>query len=282
MFRITSQRWQNRLTAFFSYILLILGGLTFLLPFVWMVATSFKPTGEVFSRNVFPSTPTLGNYRTVLEKIPMGRWYVNTIIVAAVCVVSVCLFSSIAGYGLAKYKFRGQNVILVLILSTLMVPTEMLLIPWYIAAVKLDWVNSYPGIIFPGLISAASVFIMRQFMQTIPDELLDAARLDGVTELGLLWRVVMPLTRPALAAVAVFTFMGSWNNYIWPLIVTNSPDMFTLQLGLATAASAEESSLGNWAITMSVSTLISVPGLIVFSLIHRQIVRGIVLTGMKG
>jgi multiple sugar transport system permease protein len=282
MLGIRSYRWQNRLVSLVSYVLLILGGLTFLIPFVWMVGTSFKPTGEVFSRNVFTTSPTLSNYVTVIQNIPMGRWYLNTFIVGAVSVVSVVFFSAITGYGLSKYRFPGQQVVLVLILSTLMVPTEMLLIPWYIAAVRLKWVDTFPGIIFPGLVSASAVFIMRQFMQTIPDELMDAARLDGVSELGLLWRIVLPLTRPAMAAVAVFTFMGSWNAYIWPLIVTNSPDMFTLQLGLATAASAEESSLGNWAITMAVSTLISVPGLIVFSFMHRQIVRGIVLTGLKG
>jgi multiple sugar transport system permease protein len=232
--------------------------------------------------NVFPRSPTLDQYRVALESVPLARWYSNTFIVSVVNMISVALFSALTGYGLSKYKFRGQQIVLLLILSTLMVPTEMLLIPWYIAAARLNWVDTYQGIIFPGLVGAASVFIMRQFMQTIPDELLDAARIDGMSELGLLWRIVLPLARPALAAVCVFTFMGNWNAYIWPLIVTNDPEMYTLQVGLASAASAEESALGNWAIVMAISTLIAIPGLIVFSVLHRQIVGGIVLSGMKG
>jgi multiple sugar transport system permease protein len=279
---ITGYRLQNQLVTLLIYSVLILGTLTFVFPFVWMVATSLKPAHEVMRAHLFPKQPTLESYRIILQKLSLFRWYFNTFLVAMVDVVSVALLSSVTAYGLSKYRFRGQQAIFVLVLSTMMVPTEMLLIPWYIGSVRLGWVNTFPGIIFPGLVSASAIFIMRQFMQTIPDELLDAARVDGMSELGLLWKIVLPLARPALAAVCVFTFMGAWNGYLWPLIIVNSPDMYTLQVGLSYSASAEESQFGNWSIVMALSTLISIPGLIVFSFLHRQMVQGIVLTGMKG
>ena len=282
MLQATSRKRGSRATDLATYTILILGGLTFALPFIWMVLTSFKSGSEVFLPHIVPREPTLLSYQKVFDKLPLGRWYLNTFITAAVNVVAVVVGSSVAGYGLSKYSFPGQNLFLLLILSTMMVPQEMLIIPWYIAAVRLDWVDTYAGVIFPGLVSASSVFIMRQFMQTMPDELLDAGRIDGVSELGLLWRVVLPLTRPAVATVCVLTFMANWNSYLWPLIVLEKTEMFTLQLGLAHAAATQEGGASDWSFVMAVSTLASVPGIVALSLMHRQIVQGIVLTGLKG
>jgi multiple sugar transport system permease protein len=247
-----------------------------------MLLAAFKPTQEALTPNLIPREPSLEAFRTILTKWPIGRWYINTAITSVIGVVAVALTSTITGYGLGKYNFPGRQVILLIILSTMMIPGEMLLIPWYIAAVRLDWVDKYAGIVFPGLVSASSVFIMRQFMQTLPDELLDAGRIDGMSELGLLWKVVLPLTRPALAAICVLTFMGAWNAYLWPLIVTNSKEMYVLQLGLASTASAEEGAMSHWSNTMAMSVLISIPSLIAFSIMHKQLVGGIVMTGMKG
>lgn len=277
-----NQKRGNLIVDVISYTLLILGGLTFVMPFLWMVFGSFKPVQEALTPNLIPREPTLFAYQTIIEKWPIGKWYWNTAFTAVIGVVAVALTSAVTGYGLSKYNFPGQKFILMLILSTMMVPGEMLLIPWYIAAVKLGWVDTYAGILFPGLVSASSVFIMRQFMGTLPDELLDAARIDGISELGLLWKIVLPLARPALAAICVLTFMGRWNAYLWPLIVTNSREMYVLQLGLASTASAEEGAMSHWSVTMAMSVLISIPSLIAFSVMHRQLVGGIVLTGLKG
>jgi multiple sugar transport system permease protein len=282
MTAVASQKRGNLVVNFFSYTILLIGAASFVTPFLWMLFAAFKPTHEALTPNMIPREPSLEAFRTILTKWPIGKWYLNTAITSVIRVVAVALTSTITGYGLSKYNFPGRQVILLIILSTMMVPGEMLLIPWYIAAVRLDWVDKYAGIVFPGLVSASTVFIMRQFMQTLPDELLDAGRIDGMSELGLLWKIVLPLTRPALAAICVLTFMGAWNAYLWPLIVTNSREMYVLQVGLAATASAEEGAMSHWSNTMAMSVLISIPALIAFSIMHKQLVGGIVLTGLKG
>ncbi|HIQ05371.1 MAG TPA: carbohydrate ABC transporter permease, partial [Anaerolineae bacterium] len=165
------------------------------------------------------------------------------------------------------------------ILSTLMVPTEMLIIPWFIMSVNFHWADTYWGIIFPGVITASGIFLMRQFMTGVPNDLLDAARIDGVSEFGLYWRVALPLVKSALAALCIFNFLGNWNAYIWPLIVASKRQMLTLPVGLG-YFSGEASS--DWHLIMTASTLSVVPLLTVFSFFQRQIIQGIALTGIKG
>jgi multiple sugar transport system permease protein len=183
------------------------------------------------------------------------------------------------GYTLAKYDFPGKNVIFVLILSTLMVPTEMLIIPWYIMSVNFHWADTYWGIIFPGVITATGIFLMRQFMSGVPNELLDAGRIDGVSEFGLYWRVALQLTKPALAALFIFNFLGNWNAYIWPLIVSSAREMLTLPVGLGFFSSEVSA---DWHLIMTANTLSVVPLLTVFAAFQRQIIQGIALTGLKG
>ena len=262
-----------------SYFFLILGGVTMVVPFVWMIATSFKPASEIYMGNFFPQAATFENYREVILKTLFPRWYLNSFICATLSTLSVIFFDSLVGYTLAKYDFPGKNVIFVLILSTLMVPTEMLIIPWYIMSVNFHWADTYWGIIFPGVITATGIFLMRQFMSGVPNELLDAGRIDGVSEFGLYWRVALQLTKPALAALFIFNFLGNWNAYIWPLIVSSAREMLTLPVGLGFFSSEASA---DWHLIMTANTLSVVPLLTVFAIFQRQIIQGIALTGLKG
>jgi len=267
------------LTQAISYALLALGGLTMLVPFVWMIGTSLKPAGEIYQPTFFPQAPTIGNYLEVIYETAFPRWYLNSFIVAVISTASVAFFDSLAGYTLAKYDFPLKNLIFVGILSTLMVPTEMLIIPWYIMSVNFKWVDTYWGIAFPGVITAAGVFLMRQFMQGVPNDLIDAARIDGLSEFGIFWRVVVPLVKPAIAALCIFNFLGNWNAFIWPLIVTSKQAMMTIPVGLS-LFSGEAGS--DWHLIMTGASLSVVPLLTVVIIFQRQIIKGIALTGLKG
>ncbi|HID53018.1 MAG TPA: carbohydrate ABC transporter permease [Anaerolineae bacterium] len=280
---LESQKRQDKLLKLLAYFLLTLGGLTMVIPFIWMISTSLKPASEIYQGNFFPNAATLNNYRTVLLETPFLRWYLNSFIVATISTASVVFFDSLIGFVFAKYHFPLKNVMFLLILSTLMIPTEMLLIPWFIMSVNPPvgpaWVNSYWGIAFPGIITAAGAFLMRQFMTGVPDELLDAGRIDGVSEFGLFWRIAMPLTLPAMAALAIFNFLGNWNAYIWPLIVTSDKAMMTLPVGLSFFSNENGA---DWHLIMTGATLSVVPLMIVFIIFQRQIIKGIALTGVKG
>ena len=281
--QLKSRNRQTRNINAIAYLLLILGGITMVVPFVWMVATSLKPAGEIYQGNFLPQAATIDNYREVIFNTPLPRWYLNSFIVAIISTVSVGFFDSLLGFVFAKYEFPFKNVVFLLILSTLMVPTEMLLIPWYIMSVNPPigptWVNTFWGIAFPGIITASGAFLMRQFMQGVPDELLDAARIDGVSEFGLFYRVALPLTLPALAALCIFNFLGNWNAYIWPLIVTSEKAMMTLPLGLSFFSSENGA---DWHLIMTGATLSVIPLMTIFVIFQKQIIQGIALTGSKG
>ncbi len=261
-----------------SYLALVAGGILVSFPFLWMAVTSLKGPREIFELHFWPHAPTLDNFRQVLTTTQFPRWFFNSFVVAAITTVSAVFFDSLTGYTLAKLRFRGRDAIFILILSTLMIPTEMLVIPWYTLSVRLGWIDTYWGIMFPGLISAFGVFLMRQFMTGVPDELLDAGRIDGVSEFGLFARIALPLVRPALAALAIFTFLGNWNAFIWPLIVIQTPAMRTLPVGIALFSGEAGSA---WHLIMAASSLAVLPVLAVFVILQRQIIEGIVLTGLR-
>ena len=261
-----------------SYLALAAGGVLVAFPFLWMAATSLKGPREIFELHFWPHAPTLENFRQVLTTTQFPRWFFNSFVIAVVTTVSAVFFDSLTGYTLAKLPFRGRNAIFTVILSTLMIPTEMLIIPWYTMSVRLGWIDTYWGIMFPGLITAFGVFLMRQFMAGVPDELLDAGRIDGVSEFGLFTRIALPLVRPALAALSIFTFLGNWNAFIWPLIVIQTPAMRTLPVGIA-LFSGEAGS--GWHLIMAASSLAVLPVLAVFIVLQRQIIEGVVLTGLR-
>ena len=281
--RSPSAQRQDRLLKIISYILLIIGGLSMVVPFIWMIATSMKPAAEIYQGNFFPDLPTLDNYRHVIFNTEFPQWYFNTFVVAVISTTSVVFFDTLMGFVFAKYDFPFKRIFFILILSTLMIPTEMLLIPWFIMSAQPiigpSWVDTYWGIVFPGIITASGVFLMRQFMDGVPDELLDAGRIDGVSEFGLFWRIAVPLTLPAMSALAIFNFLGNWNAYIWPLIITSDRSMMTLPVGLSFFSSENGA---DWHLIMTGATLSVLPLMVVFILFQRYIIKGIALTGIKG
>ncbi len=261
------------------WLLLFAGGVVMVAPLAFMLSTSFKYPFEVYSLSLIPEEPTLDNYRAVLGDRRFGWWFYNSLLVATLTTISNVFWDSLVGYTLAKFRFRFRQVVFVAILSTLMIPTEMLVIPWYLMSQQLGWLNTHWGIMFPGLMTAFGVFLMRQFFLTVPDDFLEAARIDGLNEFQIWWRIAMPLVRPALAALAIFVFLGNWTAFIWPLIVTNSQRMYTLPVGLTTF-SVEQSV--QWELIMTGAAISVLPTLIVFLLFQRFIIRGVVMAGLKG
>ncbi|MEN1987670.1 carbohydrate ABC transporter permease [Paenibacillus hubeiensis] len=266
--------------AVISYVLLTLGLGLMVFPFLWMISTSFKTLDDIYSLSLIPPEFTWAHYAAMFRETAFPRWMLNSLYVAVIATASVCVFDTITGYILAKFSFPGRQVIFVLILSTLMVPTEMLIIPWYLVSSGLNGMDTYWGILFPGLITGFGIFLMKQFMESLPTELLDAARIDGMGEWGIMLRIAVPLVRPALATLSILTFLGSWNSFIWPLIITQSEEMFTIPVGMAFFSSEAKDS-SNWVQIMTGATLSVLPLIVLFLFFQKQIIRGIATTGLK-
>jgi multiple sugar transport system permease protein len=265
-----------------TYLLLAVGAVVMATPFVWMILTSLKPATELVEFAFLPRNPTLANYAAVLGANDFGRWYFNSILIAVISTTSVAFFDTLVGYTLNKFTFPGKTIIFIGILATLMVPTEMLIIPWFNMSVQAGWNQGpaqYWGIVFPGVITAVGIFLMRQFFDGVPNELLDAARIDGMNEFGIFWRIAVPLVKPAIAALCIFNFIGNWNAYLWPLIIASTREFYTLPVGLSFFRGETST---KWEMIMTGASLATVPLLIVFLLFQRQIIKGIALTGLKG
>lgn len=261
------------------FLVLSLFGALMLFPFVWMLATSFKRGADVFNLSIIPAAPTFANYGRLLSSSNFPWWFMNSLIVGMTVTVSVLVFDSLVGFTLSKYQFRGKKVVFLLILSTMMIPTEMLVIPWYIMSNQLHWVDTYWGVMFPGLMSGFGTFLMRQFFSSVPDDLLDAGRIDGLNEFRIWYKIAMPLVRPALSALAIFSFIGNWNAFMWPLIVSNDVNMYTLPVGLSFFNGEFQS---QWEMVMTGASVATIPVFIMFLLFQKQIIQGIALTGVKG
>ncbi len=263
------------------YGILTVGGLVMVFPFLWMLSTSFKDYYEIIdtTSSFFPKEPTLANYKKVFETAMFGRWFLNSFFVASLETTSVCFLSALTGYTLVKFNFPGRNIIFIVILSTLMIPTEMLVIPWYLMVSKIALIDSYWGIWFPSVITGFGVFLMRQFMTGVPDDLLDAARIDGMHEFGIFLRIALPLVKSAMAALGIFTFIGNWGAFLWPLIVIESSEMRTLPVGLA-FFSGEAGT--QWDMIMTGASIATIPVLLIFIIFQKHIIKGIALAGLKG
>lgn len=262
-----------------TWTLLLIGGLIMVTPLAFMFSTSFKTASQVYDLRLIPAQPTLQNYDTILADGRFMRWFFNSMFVAIVVTLSNVFFDSLVGYTLAKFQFRGRYFIFLAILSTLMIPTEMLVIPWYLMSSKLGWLDSYWGIMFPGMMTAFGTFLMKQFFEGVPNDFLEAARVDGLNEFQIWWKVAMPLVTPALSALAIFTFLGNWTAFFWPLIVTTSKELYTLPVGLSSFA--VEQSI-QWEMIMTGAAIATLPTLLVFLVLQRYIVRGVMLAGLKG
>jgi multiple sugar transport system permease protein len=262
-----------------AYALLTAGAAVMVFPFVWMLLSSFKDAREVLSPAIWPREFTLVNYIEVLTRTAFPRWFLNSLIVAVINTASVLFFCALVGYVLATMKFPGKQFIFIAILSTLMVPTEMLVIPWFVMSAQFGWVDTYWGLLFPGLIPGFGVFLMRQFFFSLPRDLFDAGRIDGVSEFGLFLRIGLPLVGPGLAALGIFAFIGNWNAFLWPLIIAQSAHMRTVPVGISLFSGEAGSA---WHLIMATSSMAILPVLIVFAIFQRQIIEGVVLTGVKG
>ena len=260
------------------YALLSLGAVFMVFPFVWMVLTSLKTGADVYSFSMIPNPATTQNYSFVFTRTDFVRWFLNSIFIAVMVVSSVLMFDTLVGYTLCKMQFKGKQLVFILIMSTLMVPTEMLIIPWYLMSAQLKWLNTYWSIMFPGLITAFGIFMMRQFFEGVPDELLEAARIDGLNELGIYARIALPLVMPAVSALAIFTFLGNWNAFLWPVIIVSNKELVTLPVGLAMFTTENNP---EWERIMTAASLGTVPVLAVFMVFQRQIIEGINLSGLK-
>lgn len=262
------------------HFVLCLGILAVAMPFVWMVLSSFKTLPEFYTFQFWPKNWSLEAYQYIFAHTKYARWYGNSFIVAIVVTASELFFASLVGYTLAKFGFKGNKIIFILILSTMMVPTELLVIPWYVMSTKLGWTDTYWSIMFPGMIQAYAVFLMRQFMLGIPDDLIDAGRIDGMSEFGIFLKVVLPQVTSALGALGILSFLGNWNAYLWPVIAVTSENMRTLPVGMSLFSTADAGGL-KWNLIMAMSSMAVIPIIIVYFIFQRRIVEGISLTGFK-
>ena len=261
--------------------ILLIGAFIMLLPFIWMVSTSFKPSSEiyVFPPRWIPKNPTLKNYVDLFSSINFGRPFLNTVIVASSITFLSVLLSSMAGYAFAKFRFKGRDKLFFLILTTLMVPGQMTMIPVFLLLRYLGLLNTYTGLILPGAVSAFNIFFMRQFIITIPNDLIEAARIDGARESYIFFKIILPLSKPALTTISIFTFTGSWNSFLWPLIIAQDERMYTLPVAVSVLAGQYGE---NIAIQMAGSCIVITPILVFFLFAQRYFIKGIALTGLKG
>jgi putative chitobiose transport system permease protein len=273
-----TQMWRN----LWRYVLL--GAIAFgmLFPLLWLVSTSFKsPTEDIFQfpPQLIPSQPTFQNFLTVWQTNPFGQYLWNSTIVAVLTVSLNLLFCSLAAYPLARLDFRGRDVVFTLVVSTIMIPFQIVMIPLYILTVQLGLRNTYLGIIFPSLASAFGIFLLRQAFQGVPKELEEAARMDGCSELGLWWNIMLPAVRPALVTLAIFVFIGSWSDFLWPLIILDRPEYYTLPLGVATLAGTFSL---DWRLIAAGSVISIAPVILFFLFMQRYIVPTDTSSGVKG
>lgn len=264
-----------------KYLVLVGGAFLMVFPFVWMIIASLMTAGEIQMRPPvwLPASPQFSNYSELAQSIPIGRLYFNSLFTSGIIVLGVLLSSSLAGFAFAKYRFPGRELLFYLILATMMIPFFVTLIPVFFIVRQLGWIDTYQGLVVPGLTSAYGIFLMRQFMVTVPDELIDAARIDGASEPMIYWRIVIPLVKPALATLGTFTFIGAWNNFLWPLLVLNSRELFTLPLGINSLRSLYAD---NTNLLMAGTAVAVVPMLLLFVFLQRYFIKGIALTGLKG
>jgi multiple sugar transport system permease protein len=252
-----------------------------LLPLYWIFVTALIPPSIVLALppKFLPAPFTLVNFQRLLGSSEVLRWTFNSLLVSTVITAANVFLGTLAGYALAKKRFPGDAAIFWLIISTMLVPGQITLIPLYDMVVRLDWLNTYQALIVPGLVGPFAIFLMKQFVQTLPSELLDAARIDGCGELRLFWDVVVPLARPGMAVLAIFTFVGTWNDFLWPLLVINKEEMMTLQIGLTSLQNVYYTDYG---LLMAGAAFAAVPMLIVFFAFQRAFVRGVTIGALKG
>lgn len=266
----------------FLYLLLTIYAVITLIPFLWALSASFKPLSEIIGGepNFLPQNFTLDNYKQIFLQEPLFlRWLFNSVVIAVSVTLLNLLFNSMAGYALARLSFVGKGFWFFLILAILAVPAQITLIPTFLILKAIGWLNSYQGMIVPSMVNATFIFMMRQFFVNFPKELEEAAQLDGLNTLGIFYHIVLPLAKPALAAQAIFVFMGSWNNFFLPVVVLFDPEMFTLPLGLNTFKGQY---ISYWNYIMAASMVFTLPALSIYAFFNRYFIQSVTFTGGKG
>ena len=275
------QRGNNRSGPPMVYIILTAGLVFMVAPFVWMLLGSFKPDAEI--RRVpptwLPESPTTGNYSTLFDRLDFPLYFFNSTLVAVCVTVGNLVFSSMVGYALAKLEFRGKRIVFALVLGTLMVPGMATFIPQFVLISNLNLTNTYPGLILPFLVAPFGIFLMRQYISGLPNELIAAARVDGAGELRIFAQVILPLCGPALATLAILTFLASWNNFLWPLVVAQTEDKYTLPVALALYSVGQNRA--EYGLLLAGAVVVVVPVLLIFLVLQRYFVQGVATTGIK-
>jgi len=277
------------------HLVLAAGAVAMVLPFLWMISTSLKPESEIFRFPPvwIPSQWKWSNYVEAMRAAPFGRYFINTVIYAGGVTISNLLFCSMAAYAFARLRFPGRTPLFVLVLGTMMIPAQVTMVPVFVmlkhwpllggndalGAGGHGLLNTYTGLVLPGAVGAFGIFLLRQFFMTLPRELEDAARIDGCSEVGIYWRIILPLSKPALATLGIFTFTAAWNEFLWPLLIMSKESMKTLQVGLQVFQTQYTT---RWDLLMAGTVLVTLPVLIIFLFGQRYFTRGIALSGMKG
>ncbi|RSD26995.1 carbohydrate ABC transporter permease [Mesobacillus subterraneus] len=276
---LSSSIRQEKIQQWVVGIILAIGGLIVAIPFIWMILSAFKPESEVMqlTPTLFPEQWTIENFHNLFVNMNFGLYLKNTIIVVLWSFVGLFL-NAMAGYAFAKFEFKGRNQLFFMVLATMMIPGQVTMIPVYLILNQMQLTNTMAGIVLPGLVGAFGIFLFRQFMITIPDELLEAARLDGASEFRVFWQIVLPMTKPILAVQGILTFIAGWNSFLWPLIIANDENLYTLSVGLQLLKGQYG---GNFALQMAGSTFMVVPIVIIFIIFQKHIIDGYTISGMK-
>ncbi len=279
---VAAPRKRAALGRWWLYVLLALGLVFTVIPFIWMLSGSFKTQRELLQSGVslIPEDPTTANYERFWERLNLPRFFWNSLFIAGMITLANLLFCSMVGYALAKLRFAGRNALFLLVLGTLLVPGAVTLVPLFVLMAKLELVDNLWAVILPVAAGPLGVFLMRQFMLGIPTDLIEAARVDGAREFTIFWRIVMPLSAPALAALAIITFLPAWNALIWPLVVLTSQENWTLPVALAIFARGQFQA--DYGLLMAGSVALVMPVIIVFLLLQRQFTQSVTMTGIKG
>jgi multiple sugar transport system permease protein len=270
----------RRRTTIAAFFVLVGVACVTLLPFYWMFSSSLRTMENMFALPIqwIPDPPNWQSYALAWQAQDFTRYFLNSGFVAVAITLSNLLLCSLAGYSLTKFRFRGRGLMFILILSTMMLPLEVTMVPLFLIVKRLDWANTYQGLIVPFLVDGFGVFLMRQYMLSIPSDLIDSARIDGASELRIFWMIVLPLCKPALVALAVFTFREAWDMYIWPLIIITKDSLRTLPLGISLFMSSYGTS---WDQLMAIAVLGTLPMILLFFFLQRAFIQGIAATGLK-
>ena len=272
--------YSARIRKIFFYGIMMVGVLLTILPFIWMISTSLMPTGMAnrYPPVLFPKETTFQHYRTLFTQLNVLRYFLNSLIIATSVTVISLVFNSMAGFAFAKFRFPGKQKLFKLLLSAMVIPAQVTMLPLFLMLNRMGLVNTYWGIIIPGLASIYGIFLIRQYIMSIPDSLIEAARIDGATDFYIYWHIILPLAKPILVTLALFTFMGAWNDFLWPLIILTRDSMYTLPVALANLMGEH---VQDTEMMMAGSVITILPVLIVFLTLQKYYIRGIMLGSVK-